>query len=264
MRMKNVTMIQVLLMIVCLVAYQVASGQEDFVVLTKGDTLKGKVKYLNYGIEEKVQITTSDNKKNIFSILQTLSFSMNNEVYNPVRTVQGYTFMKLLKSGYLSLYAYQLPDQIKWDGRYLLKKDGAGLDVPNINFKKNMSRYLSDCPTGAEKVETKELKKSNLDEIVDQYNACIESRTTYQSSQLEQIKDQSLKLNYWIQLETSLNALNSFEGKANVLEMITEIKGKIQRGEKVPNFLTNGLQEALKNQDSSIKEILEKAMQQLQ
>jgi len=44
MHMKNVAMIQVLLMIVCLLAFQVASGQQDFVVLTQGDTLKGKVK----------------------------------------------------------------------------------------------------------------------------------------------------------------------------------------------------------------------------
>lgn len=262
MHVKKVKMIQFLLMIVCLLAYQLTSGQYDFVVLTKGDTLYGEVKFLNYGIEEKVQITTADNKKNVFSILQTRAFGMDNDVYHPVRTIQGYTYMKVLKSGYLSLYAYQLPDQIKWDGRYLLKKDGMGLDVPNINFKKNMSRYLSDCPAGAEKVETKELKKSDLHEIVDQYNACIESRTTYQSNQLEPIKDQSLKLNSWNQLETSLKALNEFEGKANALEMITEIKSKIQRGEKVPNFLIDGLKEGLKDQNS-IQEILKKALSEL-
>jgi hypothetical protein len=55
-----------------------------------------------------------------------------------------------------------------------------------------------------------------------------------------------------------------FEDKATALEIINEIKIKIRRDEKIPTFLMDGLKESLKDQDSSIKEILEKALQQLQ
>lgn len=257
-------MIQVLLMIVCLLAYQVASAQQDFVVLTKGDTLKGKVKYLNYGVEKKVQITTPDNKKTVYSILQTLAFGMENDVYQPVRITQGYVYMKVLKSGYLSLFAYQLPNQSTWDGRYLLKKDGTGLEVPNIGFKKNMTRYLSECPAVAGKVESGELGKSKIEEIINQFNACIDLNTNHQNLTIEREKEQATKLTVWNQLETSLINGSDFEDKATALEMINEIKIKLQREEKVPGFLVEGLKESLKDQEPPIKEILEKALQQLQ
>lgn len=264
MHMKNVAMIQVLLMIVCLLAFQVASGQQDFVVLTKGDTLKGKVKYLNYGVEKKVQITSSDTKKTVYSILQTLAFGMDNDVYQPVRITQGYVYMKVLKSGYLSLYAYQLPNQSTWDGRYLLKKDGTGLEIPNIGFKKNMTKYLSECPTVSEKIESGELGKSKIEDIIIQFNACIDLNTNHQNLTIEREKEQATKLSVWNQLETSLINGSDFEDKAAALEMINEIKIKLQREEKVPGFLVEGLKESLKDQEPPIKEILEKALQQLQ
>jgi hypothetical protein len=262
--MKNVTMIQILLMIVCLLAFQVASGQQDFVVLTQGDTLKGKVKFLNYGVEKKIQITTPDTKKTVYNILQTLSFSMGNDVYQPVRITQGYVYMKVIKSGYLSLFAFQLQDQSMWDGRYLLKKDGTGLEVPNIGFKRNMTKYLSECPTVSEKIESGELGKLEIEEIINQYNACIDRNTSMHNLIIENEKDQAEKLKPWTELENSLNNGGEFEDKATALEMINEIKIKLQREEKVPGFLVEGLKESLKDQDPPIKEILEKALQQLQ
>ncbi len=52
---------------------------------------------------------------------------------------------------------------------------------------------------------------------------------------------------------------DAFEGKSNALEMIHEIQAKIKKGEKIPNFLTEGLKEYLKDQDT-IQELLEKAL----
>lgn len=253
--MRSVKMVPILLMLICLLTYQVTTGQSDYVVTSKGDTIMGKVKYLNYGVEQKVQVATTDGKKNVYSILQTLAFSQENDVYNPVRTLQGYTYMKVLKTGYLSFYAFQLPDQTRWDGRYLLKKDGTGMEVPNINFKKLISRFLSDCEDVANRVAAGEWSKTEVELIVDAYNLCIQSNTINQNKVI-------VKLSSWDQLEKEVKNLPPFESKTDALEMIGEIKLKIEKKEKVPNFLTAGLQDSLKDQ-TSIQKFLEKALSEV-
>src|SRR5690606_23106883 len=98
-------------------------------------------------------------------------------MYHPVNAPNGYVFMKLLKRGYLSRYAFQPQNQNNYDALFLMKRDGNGLEVPNLTFKKSMKRYLDDCPTVADKIESDILNKRDINEIVDQYNACIMTRS---------------------------------------------------------------------------------------
>jgi hypothetical protein len=259
--MKSVKMVQVLCIVMCLLGYKLASGQSDYVVTVQGDTISGKVKYLNYGVEKKVQVILPDSKKEVYTILQTKGFFMDDEIYQTIRTLQGYTYMKLLKKGYLSLYAYQMANQVTWDGRYLMKKDGSGLDVPNIGFKKQVAKYLSDCPTVVGGIESGELTRTKVDEIIDTYNACIASNSS--TKNLNATNTATTKLDTWNTLETDVTNLTDFEGKSDALEMIHEIKGKVKVGDKVPNFLKEGLKDALKNQ-STVQETLTKALQEVQ
>jgi hypothetical protein len=264
--MKKVKMVQIFFLLICLIGYTISSAQSDYVVTIKGDTILGKVKYLNYGNEKKVQVV--NDKKTVFSILQTSAFKMDNEVYHTVRTSQGYTYMKIIKGGYLSLYAFQQPNQMSWDGSLLLKRDGSDMEVPNIGFKKNMKKFLIECPDVVDRIESGELSKSKITEIVDAYNQCIDLNTKNQNmaSQtpkvIEPSKEATDKLSAWIQLETDVKNLTNFEGSKDALEMIQEIKSKISKGEKIPNFLSEGLKETLKDQ-SSIQVALEKALQEI-
>ena len=259
MLMKNVKMVQVLFILVCLIGYGIASAQSDYVVTAKNDTVRGKVKYLNYTTEKKVQlIASSDNKKSVYSILQTKAFKINNEVYHPIRWGQGYSFMKIMKSGYLSLYSFQQANQVTWNGILLVKKDGATLEMPGLAFKKMMSRFLQECPVVVSKIDSGELGRNEIEIIIDQYNACIESNTKNQK--VIQTSVQVSKLEAWEALEKEVNNLSAFEGKESSLEMIAEIKTKIKNEEKVPNFLIEGIKNSLKDQ-ASIKSALEKALQ---
>ena len=264
--MKNVKMVQILFMLICLIGYKISTAQSDYIVTTKGDTIKGKVKYLNYGVEKKVQVI--NDKKTVYSILQTSAFKMDNEVYHTVRFSQGYAYMKIIKSGYLSLYAFQQPNQMSWDGSLLLKKDGSDMEVPNIGFKKNMKRFLIECPGVIDRIESGELTKLKIIDIVDAYNQCIEyntknqKTTTQPAKEIQPSKETTDKLSAWNQLETDVKGLTNFEGSKDALEMIQEIKSKISKGEKIPNFLTEGLKETLKDQPS-IQAALEKALQEI-
>lgn len=254
-------MIQILFLLICFIGYKISAAQSDYVVTTKGDTIQGKVKYLNYGVEKKVQVIT-DAKKDVYSILQTKGFKMENEVYHTVRYGQGYTYMKLVTGGYLSLYAFQEPNEVTWDGNYLLKRDGGNLEVPNIGFKKNLKKFMDDCPVVAARIEAGEFSRSEISKIVDAYNQCIDQNTQNKNQAPPPLKEVEEKLKTWNQLETKVKDLDNFDRKINSLEMIQEIKLKISNGEKIPNFLKEGLTDALKDQ-SSVQGLLENALNEI-
>jgi hypothetical protein len=246
--MKNFTIIHILLFILLMLAYQCTRAQ-DLVVTSKGDTIVGDVKPITYGVEKKVQVTASDRKKSILSIFQTKAYVLKGETYHPVKHDGGYTFMKLVKPGYLSLYAFQLPNQVAFDGLYLVKRGGTGMEVPNLSFKKYMSRFLQDCPDVASRIDEGDLSKKNLDKIVDEYNQCIESNTVDHEKVITENRESTKKISAWDVLEDKVKNKSDFEGKSDALEMISDIKNKISRGEKIPNFLIEGLKTSLSETD---------------
>lgn len=230
-------MIQLILLLICLIVYGV-SAQTDYVVLVKGDTLYGSVKFLNYGNDHKIQITAPDRKKTLYGKLEVKAFKQEGQVHHTIRTEQGYSVMRLLKEGYLSLYAFQMENQNTWDGRYLFKRDGSGMEVTSLLFKKRLKGFLADCTEVVGKVESKELSRNDLDEIIDQFNICIDQRT-------REAEIQSAKANKLDELEKAVTALEESENKSTALEVIAELRLKVQRGEKVPSIFEKTLLDAL-------------------
>jgi hypothetical protein len=190
------------------------------------------------------------------------SFTVDNEVYQPVKGPQEYSFMKVIKAGYLSLYSFQSPNQNLYDRQFLLKKDGDGMEVPNITFKKGMKRFLGDCPDLAEKIDSDVLNKKDLHQIIDEYNGCIENRVAA-SPKITASKPQPApkELDAWKTLESKVKTHADFPEKENALEMISEIKNKISTSQKIPNFLIEGLKNSL-SQDE-LKAELDSALKTL-
>jgi hypothetical protein len=250
----------ILLFVIFMIAYQCSQAQ-GFVVTTKGDTIRGEVKPLSYGLDKKVQVTGSDRKKNIYPILQVKAYSFKGEIFQPVKGPSGYTFMKLIKAGYLSLYAYQLENQVTYDGLFMVKKDGTSTEVPNLSFKKIMRNFLDDCGDVATKIDDGTLSKKELNLIVDEYNQCISGRTQDRSQVIARKIEQSKKISAWDVLEEKVKAQSDFSGKSDALEMISEIKNKISRAEKIPNFLIEGLKSSLASAD--LKTELDNALKEI-
>lgn len=231
-----------------------AFAQQDFLVTLKGDTLYGKVFCTRFGQSQRIELSTGK-KKQYFTPVQVRSFCSGNESYFPVRTNNGYQVMKLLKPGYLSLYAFQLENQISWDGLYLLKKDGSGLEYSGLLFKKRVGKFLEDCPAVSQLIEEKELRRSDVEEIIDLYNQCIEERTQAQTSIAKQLMQ-------WDKLEEKVKALPAFEGQSDALDIIREIKKKMDNNETVPRFLRENLRTLLKPH-AEIAELLEQLLMAL-
>lgn len=222
------------------------AGAQDYLLTARGDSLTGEVRPLLYGPEQKVQLISGDRDKTTFSIFQVREFSSEGDIYHPVRGEKGYQFMKLLRPGYLSLYAYQMENQTRFDGMYLKKLDGESLAVPNLGFKKYMSRFLEDCPSVVALLENGDLGKKDVAGVVDAYNACVQARTVDHDRILANREEQSTKISAWITLEKKIRE-KDFSEKNDALEMVAEIRKKIQRQESIPNFLLEGLKNSLRS-----------------
>lgn len=252
--MKQFSFIHILLLILMLVVYHCSHAQ-DYVVPLRGDTLYGSVRPTGAGLNQRVQVAAEGSKKKSFGVVEVREFKYKNEVYRPVKGLEGYTFMKLLRDGYLALYAFQPPNQSAYDGRFLLRKDGSGIEVPNLTFKKSMTRFLSDCPAVTSKIDEGELNKRELEAIVDEYNNCVTKNTATVAVEIQ-------KLNPLDALEQKVKAKEEFSGRSDALDMIAELKKKVQTGEKIPNFMLEGLKNALSSQpdlatdlDTALKEL---------
>jgi hypothetical protein len=246
--MKSLSFIHFILFILLFISYQCANAQ-DFVVTQKGDTIYGEVKPLTYGPDQRVMVISEGKKKMSYTILQVKSYQFKGDTFQPVRNDKGYRFMKVIKPGYLTLYGFQAENQVGFDGLFLQKRDGSFLEVPNLSFKKLMKKYLEECTVVASKVENGELSKKDILIIVDEYNACIDRKSSI--TYLNPVKTETsvAQSGAWNTLEQKVNAKTEFEGKTDALEMISEIKSKIQRGEKIPKFMTEGLKNSLSETD---------------
>ncbi|MBT1708789.1 hypothetical protein KK062_11170 [Fulvivirgaceae bacterium PWU5] len=260
--MNKFGIIHIVLFFLLMLSYLFSSGQGDQVVTIKGETLTGTLKPLAFGPDKKIQVTSADKKKTTVPLLQVKYYTFKGDTYRPVKGPQGYTFMKVVKDGYVTLYAFQQENQTSYDGRFLVKKDGESTEIPNLSFKKIMTRFLDDCEEVSAKVENGMLSKKDLDVIIDEYNQCIEQRTQAREKAVATRVEAVKKISSWDVLEEKVKTYETFEGKESTLEMITEIKNKIARGEKVPNFLTSGLKSSITQPD--LQEALNNAIKDLE
>lgn len=242
--MRGFAIIPVFLLVILLSATIIGNAQ-DYVVTSKGDTVTGQVKPLMHGVDKKVQVTGEDKKKTVYPMFQIRAFRYKNDTYQPVKGPEGYVFMKLEKAGYLSLYSFQLPNQVSFDGSFLLLRDGKGMEVPNLSFKKFMKNFLEDCPDVVARINNGDLGKKELHQIIDEYNICVDQKTIDHNKIIAEKQVQGKIITSWDVLEEKVKSQEDFEGKNNALEMIQEIKNKIAASEKIPNFLLEGLKSTL-------------------
>jgi len=228
-------------------------AQNDFAITTKGDTLRGELRILLYeNITDKLQVKTA-NKKTIFVASQILSFKRNGEIYRTVKRDNSYHFMKVIKDGFLSLLAFNSTIQMAWDGQYLAKRDGSGMDVPNLSFKKLVGKFLSECEDIVNQLETDKLHKRDLEKIIDTYNNCLQTQPqaivnapTPQPTPIPVENEKTLALK---NLATKIENEN-FSSKADALDLLKDIQTKVSKNENVPNYLIEGLKSYLTNTPS--------------
>jgi len=231
-----------------------AGAQTDFVVKLSGDTLKGTVKIIGHDQIERVQIT-GGGAKTTFTGLQVRSVGIDKQVFKALKYENTVRFMRVIKSGYLSLYAFNLENQNTWNDQFLAKLDGTGLEVPNLSFKKILGKYLSDCPDVKNRIDLGDLTKRDIERIVDLYNACMQTKTEAVSIKtVEPPVIDSEKVLAVKNLIAKVEAEN-FITKKDALDLLNDIQTKVKKNESVPNYLTEGLKSYLAEAPSLSKDL---------
>lgn len=235
---------------------------QDYVVQLKGDTIRGVAKILSYERLDKVEIRAEGKgKKQLFTALEARTVFYKGETYHTVQLEGvGLKYMKLIKKGYLSYYGFRLPNQVTYDGLYLRKLDGKGMEVPNLTFKKTLSDYLGDCESLKNKLKAGDYSKRDLEKIIDEYNECKEKPQQAAPQPLVISNDKTQAID---ELLKKLNASADFATKKDAQDILTDIRNKSSRNESIPNYLLEGLKSNLNGQ-ADLSDDLKKVLELLQ
>lgn len=239
--------------IVVLFVCSYSAVAQDYIITAKADTLRGEVRILSYDQIDRVQIE-KDKKKEVFTALQVLSVSKGGIEYKPVRFDNRIILMQVIRSGYLSLYAFKIQGQNTYDGRFIAKLAGTSMEVPNIGFKKILSNFLTDCAEVSNKVKEGELGRSEIATIVDEYNTCMETASTNKEVATTPTENEKSKaVDDFIKKTEAEN----FDGKSDALEMLNDIKTRATNNQNIPNYLLEGIKSTLGQVPSLSKDLEE-------
>jgi len=237
-----------------------ALAQSDYLITLKSDTIRGDLRILSYDQLDRVQVS-NNGKKEMFTALDILTLNKSNEFYKSVQIEKSIRLMKIIKSGYLSLYGYRIDNQITYDGRYLVKLNGDAMEMPNLGFKKIMASFLEDCSELSEKLKKGDLGKGNTDEIIDQYNVCLTKEKPGITVVPESVStpESLAAANQKQAIQNLMNKIKelNFTTKEDALDILRDIETKVKRNDTVSNYLIEGLRSTLKDQPT-VNEDLDK------
>lgn len=223
---------------------------QDYVVTTRKDTVRGRVSITSNPTMDMVIVTIDKKNKPEYKATSLLAVYSDSVMYQPVRIPDAYQFMRVARTGMVSLcYARQAPGT-PYNIPYLIKRTGESLQVSALRFKKSIASFLSECESLKSKIEQDQLGRKDLDKIIEEYNRCLDLQTNRAFIPSE---------------DPTISAVNAFNEKlsqdatvpADTREILKDIYGKVKEGKPVPNYLLEGLRETLKNHTAYQKDLEE-------
>jgi hypothetical protein len=155
------------------------------------NALQSKITYFD-SLGKKQIIRPNGAKGYYFEYLgeKFLFVSLKNTIglWSSLDNTTDYIFLSIKIEGPLRLYSYYYTQSTpgRYNGSsfsggsssveegYVLQKSGKDIFKPSsLFFKRDMMAYFSDFPELAQKIEKKELKNNNMEEIVKEYNQWV-------------------------------------------------------------------------------------------
>lgn len=228
-------------------------AQKDYLITTELDTLKGKVAIQlggKYDVD-RVRIKT-EKEKLLLESYRVKEIHDGDKLYKTIKLSGRYQFVEVEREGtFLSYYRFvDLSDEsnTQYNGRLLMTKDGRQHMVNNIGFKKKIVEFLTDCESVTGKIESGEYGRNDLDKIMDEYNACIDAKSSAEQEKIEFAKEAS-KIDLLIESVHDMDV----EGKEELLDMLRDVKSKLEAGENVPGYLQSAIRAKLEGEDSLLR-----------
>lgn len=213
-----------------------ASFGQDYVVTLKSDTLKGNVKLLSYDLLDRLQLQEEGKKKTTYTAVQVRTAFIRGEHYAPVKFDNGIRMMKVIRTGFLSLYGYRAPGQASYETRILQKMGSNPIEVPNIGFKKFVGELVADCPTVSDKVKSGGYDRNSVESLVDEYNVCVSEGNTRRIA----AATGTPATRHIDQMKVKVNA-SDLANKSDVNDLLTSIADRLKKNEAVPAYMREGL-----------------------
>ncbi len=250
--------VKISLLVLILLTSGFSSFAQEYLVTNKADTIRGQVKILNFGSIDQAQVIV-DKKKTTYVATEIRTLYIDGEFYKPMKQFNFIRFMKVLKTGYLSLYAFRPENMMTYDGRFLAKIDGQSMEVPNIGFKKILSKFLMDCDIVVARIQSGEYGRGDIDTIIDTYNACITNKTSASFTRKAEVTEtkpaDSNKLQAVKNLQSKVESAEMFAGKKDVTDLLVDIADKVSKQQSVPNYQLEALKGYLKDNTQTKEEL---------
>ncbi len=218
------------------------SYAQDQLVTVKGDTLTGKIDILfPEDLYEEI-LFENDSEKKRMKAFEFQSLTVDGENYRTIKLRDKYRIMKLEKEGYLSLYLFRVDNNYAFSGLYAYRVDGSGIEVPNMMFKKTMSKFLDGCNSVNLALEEGKFKRKDIEQLVDAYNDCIELNTTEQFAGRQAIMNSNVDTEILTQANAVLKDAQEM-GDSDLVSMLNDVIRKLQTGDEVPSYLKKAIED---------------------
>jgi hypothetical protein len=232
---------------------------QDYVITLKNDTIYGKVKIINsQGSSQLITVKNGKEKTN-FKVYQIKSVDTSKGEFHTLKIREQYQLARLIKSGYLSYYKFSDDENSNssYDTPILIKRSGSQKEVSNIGFRKHIGQFLSDCEVVKEKFDSNAYSKNDLNQIIDDYNQCINDRTVAmnKTQNIKTNRNNSVK-----QITTIINAINSSEtsdNRSEIIDMLKDVQGKLKNGENIPSYLMGALKDKMSTTPRLLQQLTE-------
>jgi hypothetical protein len=153
--------------------------------------------------------------------------------------------MKILQSGFLTLYLGRAQNSMVYDVQFLVRRDGRTIEVPNLTFKKSMTEFLSDCPRVKEDLAAEKLTKKDVAAIVKEFNACLEPSAVKSSDPIAVVPDTDNRIIALQHLKDNLTS-NDIASRTDAIDILNDMLDKIRKNQTIANYQIEALRSMLK------------------
>lgn len=245
-----------------LLAFGITTQAQSYLITVEGDSLTGKFKILKDDVQgEFVRFKAKKKKSIAFNPTDIKrAVTKNGLTYKPIKIDGKYKFCTLELSGYANLYSFRIKEGAETFNRQIIEKvDGTSLVVPGlIGQRKRISEFLYECSSVSKDILDKEkYKRTALDEMVNDFNQCLENPSNQQVIRVEAPMDtKEVQTKRIEDFKTLLSYSDKVKRKDIVLEEFNKLLESLSNGSEVTSKHRKAFIKSLKK-DQKLIELFE-------
>lgn len=245
---------------------QLQAQDTQYIVKLNRDTIRGKLQ-INPIRDNSTSMffKGEDGSKEYIRPLR-VTFVYHSEDYQ-FRSVAFYNqrlFMQIIKEDeHISYYNYiHKRDNSIMTTKVVAKPNGETLELSGLTFRKQVTEFLEDCPEIIAKLEAKEYRYKEHEQLFADYNECLQQpsvkpvvqttvttevavialNTSAAETPLVPIDDTiKEKLTRIGEFRKYVNGLQNFAYTNDILEWLSDVEQRISQNREIPNYLWSSL-----------------------